>query len=67
MDLRCKCWQPSAEFSARTEGKGKILERGLVWRTFVDEGWIWQDIDVADYKPSASEFLHGYFPGRASP
>ncbi|MFE3856779.1 M15 family metallopeptidase [Streptomyces griseorubiginosus] len=48
-DLRCKCWQPGAEVSGRTEGKGKILEGGLVWRTFADEGWIWQNIDVADY------------------
>ncbi|MFJ4687023.1 M15 family metallopeptidase [Streptomyces sp. NPDC088789] len=48
-DLRCKCWQPTAENSGRTEGKGKILEGGLVWRTFIDEGWIWQNIDVPDY------------------
>ncbi|MFI1731012.1 M15 family metallopeptidase [Streptomyces acidicola] len=48
-DLRCKCWKPRAEYNARTEGKGKILEGGTVWRVFVDEGWIWQDIDVPDY------------------
>ncbi|MEU9339102.1 M15 family metallopeptidase [Streptomyces sp. NPDC048290] len=49
MDLRCKCWKPSAEFSERTEGKGKILEGDQVWQLFIDEGWIWQNIDVPDY------------------
>ncbi|MDT0320611.1 M15 family metallopeptidase [Streptomyces millisiae] len=49
MDLRCDCWSPSAEFAERTEGRGKVLEGGLVWRTFTDEGWIWQNIDVPDY------------------
>ncbi|MER6089189.1 M15 family metallopeptidase [Streptomyces bluensis] len=48
-DLRCKCWKPGVENSARTEGKGKVLEGGSVWRTFTDEGWIWQNIDVPDY------------------
>ncbi|MFE9029035.1 M15 family metallopeptidase [Streptomyces iakyrus] len=48
-DLRCKCWKPSAEHSARTEGQGKVLKGGLVWRTFLDEGWVWQNIDVPDY------------------
>ncbi|MFE4666046.1 M15 family metallopeptidase [Streptomyces sp. NPDC056716] len=48
-DLRCDCWQPSAEFQARTEGEGKILEGGPVWQAFDDEGWVWQDIDVPDY------------------
>ncbi|MDX3695655.1 M15 family metallopeptidase [Streptomyces europaeiscabiei] len=48
-DLRCTCWKPSAEYSARTEGKGKILEGRMVWQTFIDEGWIWQNIDVPDY------------------
>ncbi|MFE4665548.1 M15 family metallopeptidase [Streptomyces sp. NPDC056716] len=50
-DLRCTCWQPTAgaEYSERTEGPGKILEGGLVWRTFIAEGWIWQNIDVPDY------------------
>jgi len=48
-DMRCKCWKPSAKYSARTEGKGKILEGGPVWQTFVDEGWVWQDIKVPDY------------------
>ncbi len=48
-DLRCDCWSPSGRFAARTPGPGKILEGDRVWRAFVDEGWIWQNIDVADY------------------
>jgi hypothetical protein len=48
-DLRCKCWRPTAQHSSRTAGKGKILKGGTVWRTFADEGWVWQDIDVPDY------------------
>ncbi|KPC72040.1 hypothetical protein ADL35_33070 [Streptomyces sp. NRRL WC-3753] len=48
-DLRCKCWKPSARHSARTEGEGRVLEGGVVWRAFVDEGWVWQNIDVPDY------------------
>lgn len=48
-DLRTKSWSPSGEFSSRTPGKGKILEGGLVWQAFTDEGWIWQNIDVPDY------------------
>ncbi|EGX61068.1 hypothetical protein SZN_04426 [Streptomyces zinciresistens K42] len=48
-DLRTKSWSPSAEYAARTEGKGKILKDGLVWQAFTAEGWIWQDIKVPDY------------------
>ncbi|MEU0171355.1 M15 family metallopeptidase [Streptomyces iakyrus] len=48
-DLRTKKWSPSGKYAARTPGKGKILEGGLVWKAFTDEGWIWQDIKVADY------------------
>ncbi|CAM5625529.1 hypothetical protein SVIOM74S_04180 [Streptomyces violarus] len=48
-DLRCKCWKPSAKHSARSQGKGKILEGGPVWRAFTTEGWVWQNIDVPDY------------------
>ncbi|MFC4467332.1 M15 family metallopeptidase [Streptomyces xiangluensis] len=48
-DLRCKCWKPNGKYSARTEGKGKILKGATAWRAFVDEGWIWQNIDVPDY------------------
>lgn len=49
IDLRCKCWTPSAKHAKRTPGQGKILEKGLVWRLFDREGWIWQNIDVPDY------------------
>jgi D-alanyl-D-alanine carboxypeptidase len=49
MDLRCDCWMPSPKHAPRRPGQGKILRGGLVWRTFRAEGWIWQDIDVADY------------------
>jgi len=49
MDLRCDCWVPSARFAARTDGPGKILKGGLVWRLFKDRRWIWQNIKVPDY------------------
>jgi hypothetical protein len=49
MDLRCDCWSPSPRLAPRKPGPGKILRGGLVWRVFRDEGWIWQNIDVADY------------------
>lgn len=49
MDLRCDCWSPGPANAQRTPGPGKILRGGLVWQTFIDEGWIWQNIDVADY------------------
>ncbi|RKN10120.1 M15 family metallopeptidase [Streptomyces radicis] len=49
MDLRCECWSPSGEHRERVEGPGKIVEGGLVWRLFTEEGWIWENIDVPDY------------------
>lgn len=49
MDLRCDCWSPSARHAARTPGPGKVRKGGVVWRAFIDEGWIWQNIDVPDY------------------
>lgn len=49
MDLRCDCWSPGPEQKARSAGPGKILRGGPVWTTFRDEGWIWQNISVADY------------------
>lgn len=49
MDLRCKCWFPSAANKDRVEGPGVILRRGPVWRIFRVEGWIWQNIDVPDF------------------
>ena len=48
-DLRCECWFPSPENKVRDDGPGKITKGGLVWRAFRAEGWIWQNIDVADY------------------
>ncbi|MGH8868131.1 MAG: M15 family metallopeptidase [Actinomycetes bacterium] len=48
-DTRCRCWSPSPRYHERVPGKGKILKRGVVWRAFHAEGWIWQDIDVPDY------------------
>ncbi|MDF9714605.1 M15 family metallopeptidase [Nocardioides sp. ChNu-153] len=49
MDLRCDCWTPGPENHERTPGPGKVLEGEPVWQAFVDEGWIWQNIDVPDY------------------
>ncbi|MFF9136695.1 M15 family metallopeptidase [Streptomyces albogriseolus] len=49
INMRTKKWSPSAEYAARTEGKGKILKDGPVWRAFIEEGWVWQDIKVPDY------------------
>lgn len=48
-DLRCRCWVPSSKSAARQPGPGVILRQKPVWRTFVAEGWVWQDIDVPDY------------------
>ena len=49
-DRRCGyCWQPTGRFSERTPGPGKILRGGVVWRAFLREGWIWQNIAVEDY------------------
>ncbi|RKN06003.1 M15 family peptidase [Streptomyces radicis] len=62
-DPRCACWSPGAEFAERDEGRGKILEGGLVWRAFTDEGWIWQNIDVPDYM----HFDTGYPSGPFAP
>ncbi|GAB2873540.1 M15 family metallopeptidase [Streptomyces mayteni] len=61
MDLRCECWSPGPEFAERTEGPGKILEGGLVWQTFTDEGWIWQNIDVPDYMHFDTGYPSGPF------
>ena len=48
-DLRSKRWSPSSRYAARTEGMGKILKGGTVWRAFTEQGWVWQDIKVPDY------------------
>ncbi|TDO48457.1 acetyltransferase (GNAT) family protein [Kribbella sp. VKM Ac-2527] len=49
VDLRCKCWQPSARNSARKAAPGVITKGGTVWRLFTGRGWIWQNIDTPDY------------------
>ena len=48
-DTRCSCWSPGRAQAAREPGPGKILQGGLVWRRFRQEGWVWQNISVADY------------------
>ncbi len=48
-DLRCTCWVPSKQYAERTPGPGKILGGDAVVRLFEAEGWIWQNIRVADY------------------
>lgn len=48
-DLRCDCWSPSSTNAKRSPGKGKVLKGDPVWKTFDREGWIWQNISVADY------------------
>ena len=63
MDLRCDCWLPNAGHHARTVGPGKIVKRGLVWKLFRQEGWIWQNIDVPDYM----HFDTGYPSGPFTP
>ncbi|WP_019146179.1 M15 family metallopeptidase [Aeromicrobium massiliense] len=60
MDLRCKCWSPRAKHHPRVAAPGKILKDDRVVRLFEREGWIWQNIKVADYM----HFDTGY-PSRA--
>ena len=48
-DPRCRCWSPTGKHAKRTTGAGKILADDRVWRLFDEEGWIWQNIKVADY------------------
>ncbi|GAA3527683.1 hypothetical protein AFL01nite_03330 [Aeromicrobium flavum] len=64
VDLRCDCWTPSARHAERTPGRGKILERGLVWRLFTREGWVWQNIDVPDYMHFDTGYPSRPFSGR---
>jgi hypothetical protein len=64
MDLRCTCWSPGARYAERTPGKGKILFGGGVWRTFLAEGWIWQNIDVPDYMHFDTGYPSVPFDGR---
>jgi len=64
MDLRCDCWLPSAKQSTRVDGPGKIVKRGLVWKLFRAEGWVWQDIDVPDYMHFDTGYPSGPFTAR---
>jgi hypothetical protein len=48
-DPRCRCWSPSDEYGETRKGRGVITKASVVWKTFIAEGWIWQDISVADY------------------
>lgn len=50
LNPRTRVWEPSAKYRKRTEGPGKILQGGLVWRLFTREGWIWQNIATPDYQ-----------------
>lgn len=64
-DLRCDCWLPSAKQRERIEGPGKIIRRGMVWKVFREEGWIWQNIDVPDYMHFDTGYPSGPFTSAA--
>jgi hypothetical protein len=49
-DPRCHCWQPSARYAVHRTGDGVIVVRGVVWRAFAREGWIWQDSATPDFQ-----------------
>ena len=49
LDLRCDCWQPSADYATTRTGPGVISLGSLPWRLFTDHGWVWQNIKVPDY------------------
>ncbi len=64
-DLRCKCWQPSADYARKRRGPGVITKGSLPWRLFRAERWIWQNIDVPDYMHFDTGFPSRPFrPGR---
>jgi hypothetical protein len=49
-DPRCRCWNPVGDRSTRTkQGPGVIRAGSLPVEVFQGLGWIWQNIDVADY------------------
>ncbi|MGB8946811.1 MAG: M15 family metallopeptidase [Streptomyces sp.] len=64
-DLRCKCWSPSGKYAERTSGKGVVLKGGAVWQAFTDEGWVWQNIKVADYMHFDTGYPSAPFPDGA--
>ena len=63
LDLRCDCWFPGRANREREPGPGKIVQGGLVWRTFRAEGWIWQNIDVPDYMHFDTGYPSGPYDG----
>ena len=65
-DPRCRCWSPTGRNAARVEGPGRILEGGLVWRLFREQGWIWQNIDVPDYMHFDTGYPSRPYPTSAS-
>lgn len=49
-DPRCVCWNPVGDKTTRTKvGAGVIRKGTLPVQLFESRGWIWQNIDVADY------------------
>ena len=60
-DLRCDCLFPTARTAPREPEPGVILKGALVWRLFVRQGWVWQNIDVPDglgHFTSPSFYMH---------
>ena len=66
IDPRCTCWSPGPRHHERVRGRGKILEGGVVWRAFTEEGWIWQNIDVPDYMHFDTGYPSGPLASRRS-
>jgi hypothetical protein len=64
MDLRCRCWKPSATYGRKRTGPGVITQGSVPWRLFTAEGWIWQNIDVPDYMHFDTGFPSRPFKGR---
>lgn len=49
-DPRCGCWNPAGGKGTRSlEGPGVIRKGSPVVALFEERGWVWQNIDVADY------------------
>ncbi|WP_265566951.1 M15 family metallopeptidase [Streptomyces hygroscopicus] len=65
-DPRCGCWSPSGKFRQRKEGPGVILKGDLLWRTFVKEGWVWQDIRGVDYMHFDTGYPSKHYAGPPS-
>jgi len=50
VDPRCNCFRPDPKFSPRISGPGVITKGSLIWKTFIAEGWVWQDTAKPDYQ-----------------